>query len=92
MRFFFLGAVASALAAVAAAVPLEGNPTPEESLHMKESILSLTKAIDTKSCDVARSQVMCLKNLIHDRAIQGYVEGTKVSTTKSSLLPELQRL
>lgn len=79
MRFFFLGAVASALAAVAAAVPLEGGLTPEESKHMKESIDSLTKAIDTKSCDAAKAQVLCLSNMVNDRAMEGHVEGTKVS-------------
>lgn len=86
MRFFFLSAVVSALAAVAAAVPLEGNPTPEESKHMKESIISMTRAMDTKSCDVAKEQVMCLNNLIHDRAVRGHIESTKVSSLDSTLL------
>ena len=87
MRFFFLGAVASTLAAVAAAVPLEGNLTPEETHHMKGTITSMSKAINTKSCDVAKAQVLCLNNLIHDRAVQGHVEGEKVSVIE----PILQR-
>ena len=92
MRFFFLGAVASALAAVAAAVPVEGDLTQEETKHMKGSITSLTKAINTKSCDVAKAQVMCLNNVINDRAVQGHVDGEKVSVIESARPMEPQRL
>lgn len=89
MRFFVLGAAISALAAVAAAVPsTEGKLTPDETKHMKESIMSMSKAINTKSCDVAKSQVLCLHNMIQDYSVQGHVTGERVSTIEPSLSME----
>ena len=81
MRFFTLGTAISALAALAAAVPLDGGLTSEETKHMKGTILSLTKAIKPSNCDVAKAQVTSLHNMINDLTIEGYVDKETVSTT-----------
>ncbi|SPO02810.1 uncharacterized protein DNG_05485 [Cephalotrichum gorgonifer] len=75
MRFTILGTVVSALAVVAAAVPIDDGPTPQDAKHMKGALASLTKAINSDDCTVAKAQVNCLQNMLNDVAVHGYVEG-----------------
>lgn len=82
MRLFLLGTAISALAALAAAVPLDGGLTSEETKHMKGTIISLAKAIKPSNCDVATAQVMSLHNMINDVTVEGHVDKETVSATQ----------
>lgn len=84
MRFFVLGTAISALAALAAAVPVDNDAglTSEETKHMKGTIISLAKAIKPSNCDVAISQVTSLHNMLNDVTVEGYVDKEAVSFTR----------
>ena len=85
MRFFILGAAVSALAGVSAGVPFDGGKlTLDESVHMKDQIMSLAKSTKTDNCEVAQKQVKCLHELVDDYAMEGNIEGEKVSATEGS--------